>query len=84
MNDDSWLRSGIGRSTPDSITIRGRDLATELMGKVTFSELAFFLTALAVHGYQIWLSELADSALRLKGANHRQCISTHHGNIQRA
>ncbi|MCA1842813.1 MAG: citryl-CoA lyase [Actinobacteria bacterium] len=42
---DEWLRSGIGRSTPDSITIRGRDLATELMGKVTFTELAFFLTA---------------------------------------
>jgi citrate synthase len=42
---DEWLRSGIGRSTPDSITIRGRDLATDLMGKVTFSELAFFLTA---------------------------------------
>jgi citrate synthase len=45
VGDDSWLRSGIGRSTPDAITVRGRDLATELMGKVTFTELAFFLTA---------------------------------------
>jgi citrate synthase len=45
MGDDSWLRSGIGRSTPDAITVRGRDLATELMGKVSFTELAFFLTA---------------------------------------
>jgi citrate synthase len=45
MDDDSWLRSGIGRSTPDAITVRGRDLATELMGRVTFTELAFFLTA---------------------------------------
>ena len=45
MGDDSWLRSGIGRSTPDAITVRGRDLATELMGRVTFTELAFFLTA---------------------------------------
>ena len=45
MGDDSWLRSEIGRSTPDSITVRGRDLATELMGQVTFTELAFFLTA---------------------------------------
>src|SRR5438105_8187110 len=44
MGDD-WLRSGIGRSTPDAITIRGRDLATELMGRVTFTELAFLLTA---------------------------------------
>lgn len=42
---DEWLRSGIGRSTPDSITVRGLDLATELMGKVSFTELAFFLTA---------------------------------------
>jgi citrate synthase len=42
---EEWLRSRIGRSTPDSITVRGRDLATELMGQVTFTELAFFLTA---------------------------------------
>ena len=42
---DEWLRTGIGRSTPDAITVRGRDLATELMGRLTFSELAFFLTA---------------------------------------
>jgi len=45
MGDDSWLRSAIGKSTPDSITVRGRNLATELMGQVTFTELAFFLTA---------------------------------------
>ena len=45
MADDSWLRTGIGRSTPDAITVRGRDLATELMGRVSFSELAFLLTA---------------------------------------
>ena len=45
MGDDSWLRSDIGRSTPDTITVRGRDLARELMGEVTFTELAFFLTA---------------------------------------
>jgi citrate synthase len=45
MGDDSWLRSEIGKSTPDSITVRGRDLATDLMGQVTFTELAFLLTA---------------------------------------
>ena len=45
MGEDSWLRSQIGRSTPETITVRGRDLAGELMGKVTFSEMAFFLTA---------------------------------------
>ncbi len=44
MGED-WLRTGIGRSTPDAITVRGRDLATELMGRLTFSEMAFFLTA---------------------------------------
>src|SRR5919106_638168 len=42
---EEWLRSGIGRSTPDSITVRGRNLATDLMGQVSFSELAFLLTA---------------------------------------
>lgn len=45
MSDESWLRSAIGKSTPDTITVRGRDLAGELMGQVTFTELAFFLTA---------------------------------------
>jgi citrate synthase len=45
VRDDSWLRTSIGRSTPDAITVRGRDLATDLMGKVGFSELAFLLTA---------------------------------------
>jgi citrate synthase len=45
MGDDSWLRSAIGKTTPDTITVRGRNLATELMGQVTFTELAFFLTA---------------------------------------
>ena len=45
MGDDSWLRTGIGRSTPDAITVRGRDLAGELMGRVTFTELAFLLVA---------------------------------------
>jgi citrate synthase len=44
-DDDGWLRSGIGRSTPDAITVRGRDLATELMGRVTFTEMAFLLPA---------------------------------------
>ncbi|HVW31764.1 MAG TPA: citrate/2-methylcitrate synthase [Acidimicrobiia bacterium] len=43
MGADDWLRTGIGRSTPDSITVRGRDLARDLMGQVSFSELAFLL-----------------------------------------
>jgi citrate synthase len=45
MSDDGWLRSGQGSSTADSITVAGRDLAGELMGRVTFTELAFLLVA---------------------------------------
>ena len=39
------LRTGIGTSTADAITIRGRDLAGDLMGVVTFTEHAFLLAA---------------------------------------
>ena len=38
-----WVQTGIGRAEPDAIVIRGRDLAGELMGKVTFTELTFLL-----------------------------------------
>lgn len=44
MSDD-WLRTGIGTSTAESITIRGRDLAGDLMGRVSFSEHAFLLAS---------------------------------------
>ena len=37
------FRTGIGTSDADSITLMGRDLASELMGKVTLTELAFLL-----------------------------------------
>jgi citrate synthase len=37
------LRTGIGASDADSITVVGRDLAGELMGQVTFTELSFLL-----------------------------------------
>jgi citrate synthase len=40
-----WLTSSIGHSTPDSITVRGRDLASEVMGRMSFTELAFLLAA---------------------------------------
>jgi citrate synthase len=42
---DDWVRSGIGHSTPDSITVCGRDLANELMGRVSFTELAYMIVA---------------------------------------
>lgn len=44
MSDD-WLRTGIGASTPDTITIRGHNLADQLMGRVTFTELAYLLVS---------------------------------------
>jgi citrate synthase len=43
-SDREWLRTSLGHSTPDSITVRGHDL-TELMGAMPFSDLAFLLAA---------------------------------------
>src|SRR6185312_288898 len=45
MNEEQWLRTGIGAADADSITLMGRDLASELMGQVTFTELAFLLVS---------------------------------------
>lgn len=39
----TWLRTAIGKSDADSITLMGRDLATELMGNITLTELTFLL-----------------------------------------
>src|SRR3954465_8963390 len=38
-----WLRTGIGASDADSITLMGRAVANDLMGKVTLTELTFLL-----------------------------------------
>jgi citrate synthase len=43
MSEENWLRSGIGSSDADSITLMGRDLASELMGHVTLTELTFLM-----------------------------------------
>jgi citrate synthase len=43
--DDGWLHTDVGGSTRDSITVRGQDLATELMGEMPFGDLAFLLAA---------------------------------------
>jgi citrate synthase len=47
MNETSgereWLRTSIGHSTSDTITLRGRDVAAELMGRMSFSDVAFLL-----------------------------------------
>jgi citrate synthase len=39
------FRTGIGTSTPDQILLLGQDLAQDLIGKVGFGELAFWLIA---------------------------------------
>lgn len=40
-----WLKTGIGRSTHDSIFVGGLDLASEVMGEMSFAELAFLLAS---------------------------------------
>jgi citrate synthase len=40
-----WLTTSIGHSSPDSITVRGRDLPSEVMGLMSFTDLAFLLAA---------------------------------------
>lgn len=42
---DMSFRTGIGTSTPDQILLLGQDLATDMIGKVGFGELAFWLIA---------------------------------------
>jgi citrate synthase len=43
MSNRDWLHTDIGGASADRITVRGRDLAGELMGTVTFTELTFLL-----------------------------------------
>ncbi len=43
MTDHPIYRSGIGTSDADSITLLGHDVAQDLMGKITFGELAYWL-----------------------------------------
>ncbi|MEO8322575.1 MAG: citryl-CoA lyase [Actinomycetota bacterium] len=44
-DNDDWLKTSLGNSTPDSITVRGLDLATEVMGEMSFADFAFLLAA---------------------------------------
>jgi citrate synthase len=45
MSEQDWVRSRIGHSTAERITVAGRDVADELMGRVSFTDLAFMLVA---------------------------------------
>jgi citrate synthase len=40
---DDWARTWVGSSTPDQITVAGRDLPSEIMGRLTLTELTFLL-----------------------------------------
>ena len=43
MTADDWARTWIGGSTPDHITVAGRDLPSEIMGRLTLTELTYLL-----------------------------------------
>ncbi|XVV14178.1 citryl-CoA lyase [Actinoplanes sp. CA-131856] len=45
MAEELTFPTGIGTSTPTSISLLGQDLAADLMGKVGFGELAYWLVA---------------------------------------
>jgi citrate synthase len=40
---DDWARTWIGGSTPDRITVAGRDLPADVMGRLTLTELTYVL-----------------------------------------
>jgi citrate synthase len=42
--EEEWLRTDVGHSTSDSITLRGHDVA-ELMGQMSFSDVAFLVAS---------------------------------------
>lgn len=43
MADSDWLHTWLGSSDRESITVAGRDLASEIMGRLTLTELAYLL-----------------------------------------
>ncbi|WP_250009559.1 citryl-CoA lyase [Actinoplanes sp. M2I2] len=45
MAEELSFPTGLGTSTPDTISLLGQDLAADLMGKVGFGELAFWLVS---------------------------------------
>ncbi|MGA0918880.1 MAG: citryl-CoA lyase, partial [Ilumatobacteraceae bacterium] len=45
MTETPSFRTGLGTSDADSITLLGRSLADDMLGQVTFGELAFWLVA---------------------------------------
>jgi citrate synthase len=43
VTEGDWARTWIGGSTPDRITVAGRDLPAEIMGRLTLTELTYLL-----------------------------------------
>jgi citrate synthase len=43
MSEPDWAQTWLGSSGPDHITVAGRDLAGEVMGRLTLTDLAFLL-----------------------------------------
>ncbi|MGH9184856.1 MAG: citryl-CoA lyase, partial [Acidimicrobiales bacterium] len=43
MPTDDWLHSWVGSSDTDRITVAGLDLPTEVMGRLSLTELAYLL-----------------------------------------
>lgn len=68
-NEPEWLHTSVGAATPTSITLRGRSLADEIMGELSFSETAFLLASGRVPSeaektmFDAVLSSLADHGL---------------------
>lgn len=44
-SEKEWLTTSIGASTADAIHVRGHDLANDLMGQMSFADVAFLLSA---------------------------------------
>ncbi|HEV3135117.1 MAG TPA: citryl-CoA lyase [Acidimicrobiia bacterium] len=42
-DQSDWLRTWVGSSAPDAITVAGRDLPGDIMGRLSLTELAFLL-----------------------------------------
>ena len=42
-NEGDWARTWIGGATRDAITVAGRNLPADIMGKLTLTELAYLL-----------------------------------------
>ncbi len=44
-DDRSWMHTAMGSTTPETITVCGMDLADDIMGKISFPDLAFRMVA---------------------------------------